>query len=183
MTTAVLTRSMGLLASSIILLATPVATAQTTSTTNKINVQQITWDEVKTNLADHPLAVVDLWSLSCAPCLEEFPGLVKLQSEHGDKIHCIGVSVDYDGRRRSPPETYLARVQAFVTAAGATEIENILCTTPSDDVLEDVDAASIPTVLIYQNGKLVQKFVDAGATAGFTYEKDVAPAIKELLKP
>ena len=146
-------------------------------------VRQASWDDVKTSLADHELAVVDLWSLSCAPCLEEFPGLVKLEAQYGDQIHCVGVSVDYDGRRRRPPETYAARVQAFVEEMNAVNIDHVLCTTPSDDVLADVGAASIPTVLIYRRGELIEKFVDAGATAGFTYEANVAPAVAKRLSP
>lgn len=140
------------------------------------------WQNIEKTLDDAPLVVVDLWSLSCAPCLREFPQLVSLQREHGDAVRCISVSVDYDGRRRRPPETYLERVTDFVTSVDGGSLTNYLCNTPSDDVLEAVDAESIPTVLIYQNGKVVHKFVDAGATAGFTYEKDVAPAVAAMLK-
>ena len=144
-------------------------------------VQTRTWAEVESSLTEIPVAVVDLWSLSCAPCLKEYPGLVALQKKHRDQVRGIAVSVDYDGRRSRPPESYLDRVKAFVGSVGGEMLTNYLCETPSDDVLTAVDAASIPTVLIYQHGQLVRQFSDSGASGGFTYADDVASAVASLL--
>lgn len=139
-----------------------------------------TWQDISQTFDDSPLIVVDFWSLSCAPCLHEFPELVALKRTHGDAIRCVSVNVDYDGRRRRPPETYLDRATDFVASVDGAILENYLCQTPSDDVLAAIEAASIPTVLIYQDGQLVKKFVDAGQTAGFTYQDNVNPAVSSL---
>ncbi len=142
-----------------------------------------TWQEIeKLATTSAQVTVVDLWSLSCAPCLKEFPGLVRLSAQHGENVRCIGVDVDYDGRKTRPPETYQEPVADFLRSVDA-DFTNFVCTTPSDDIYRLVDIDSIPTVLIYgADGKLVREFVDAGETAGFTYENDVVPLVRSLLE-
>lgn len=132
--------------------------------------------------ANTKLTVIDLWSLSCEPCLKEFPGLVRLHQSHADKVQCIAVNVDFDGRKRRPPEYYQDAVKAFLASVNASGFASYICATPSDDVFEAAGIISIPSVLIYDaDGKLVQKFVDAGETIGFTYEKDIEPLIEKLV--
>ncbi|QDS92287.1 thiol-disulfide oxidoreductase [Roseimaritima multifibrata] len=127
-------------------------------------------------------AVVDYWSLACPPCMEEFPGLVKLHLEHGDQLSCIAVDVDYDGRKSKPAESYREAVTAFLETQEAA-VPSYICTTPSDEVFAALKIGSIPTVILYAaDGSIVKKFVDAGETAGFGYEKDIVPAVEQLLK-
>lgn len=128
------------------------------------------------------VTVVDFWSLSCEPCLKEFPGLVALQRELGDQVACYSVSVDYDGRKSKPAETYRDRVQDFLNQSQAT-FPNFLCETPNESVFESLKIVSIPAVLIYDaEGKLVKTFTDTGDSLGFSYEKDITPLVKSLLK-
>ena len=128
------------------------------------------------------VTVVDFWSLSCEPCLKEFPGLVALQRELGDQVACYSVSVDYDGRKSKPAETYRERVQDFLNQSQAT-FPNFLCETPNESVFESLKIVSIPAVLIYDaEGKLVKTFTDTGDSLGFSYEKDITPLVKSLLK-
>jgi hypothetical protein len=48
-------------------------------------------------------------------------------------------------------------------------------------VFASTKLSSIPAVLVFDaKGELVRSFVDAGATAGFTYEKDIIPFVSEL---
>lgn len=127
------------------------------------------------------ITVVDLWSLSCEPCLKEFPGLVQLHREMGNSIECIAVDMDYDGRRTRPPERYADRVGAFLTNVGAIDFPTYISNTPSDDVFTALKIASLPAVLVYQaDGSLAKVFVDAGDTAGFTYEEDIRPLVNDL---
>lgn len=139
------------------------------------------WAEVKRSVeTGGRVTVVDLWSLACPPCLEEFPGLVALHEEMGGRVRCVGVDLDFDGRRTRPAESYRPRVTEFLRSVDAN-FENYISTTPIDDVLADVDAVSIPTVLVYDaDGTLVRRFVDAGDTAGFSYEDDVTPFVRKL---
>lgn len=127
------------------------------------------------------VTVVDLWSLSCAPCLAEFPNLVALQKRYPDRVCAIGANLDFDGRRSKPPETYEPRVRAFLQSAKA-EFANYIVSTPAEDVYAAADVSSIPSVLVFDaQGNLVGKFSDSGATLGFSYEKDIHPLVERLL--
>ena len=144
-------------------------------------VDYASWEEIeKFATSRRRITVVDLWSTVCAPCVKEFPGLVKLHAEHGNAIQCISVSVDYDGRKSRPPESYEETVSGFLTSQGAT-FPNYISRTPSDEVLETLDVVSIPAVLIFDaEGNLVKRFIDADETAGFSYEKDIIPFVTKL---
>ncbi|MEM0926295.1 MAG: TlpA disulfide reductase family protein [Planctomycetota bacterium] len=127
------------------------------------------------------VTVVDLWSLACEPCLKEFPGLVRLDRTLGTRVTCIGVSLDFDGRKSKPAETYQARVDAFLGSTEAT-FPNYICQTPNDEVYDRLQLISIPAVLVFdQEGTLVKQFVDGGETKGFGYERDVIPYVEALL--
>ena len=129
------------------------------------------------------VTIVDFWSLSCEPCLKEFPGLVKLHRELGDRISCISVDVDFDGRKSKPAESYRPRVEAFLSSVDA-EFTHFLCETPNEEVFEALKIVSIPAVLIYDSkGNLVRTFTDTGKDVGFSYEKDIAPLVMSLLAP
>ncbi|MGV3485619.1 MAG: TlpA disulfide reductase family protein [Planctomycetaceae bacterium] len=129
------------------------------------------------------VCVVDVWSLSCEPCLKEFPGLVRLSQELGSNVVCMSVNVDYDGRKSKPAESYRSKVEAFLRATGAT-FDNYLCETPSEEVFASLKVPSIPVVLVYdQDGKLVRTFADSGDDVGFNYADDIAPLVRSLVAP
>lgn len=128
------------------------------------------------------VTVVDLWSLACEPCLKEFPGLVSLHDRLGSKVQCIAVDLDFDGRQSRPPKYYEDQVVAFLESVGASGFPMYISTTPSDDVFAAAELASIPAVLVFDGeGNLTKVFVDAGESAGFTYEKDVVPFVEKLI--
>ncbi|QDT01871.1 hypothetical protein K227x_02400 [Rubripirellula lacrimiformis] len=145
-------------------------------------VQYATWDEVRSRVSTSgKITVVDLWSLSCEPCLKEFPELVRLHQETGGKIQCVAVNLDFDGRKSRPPEHYLDQVTTFLASVGGGGFPAYICSTPSDDVYAAADIDSIPSVLIFDaDGKQIQKFVDAGDTLGFTYQKDILPLLEKI---
>ena len=70
------------------------------------------WDETLALVAQHKgkVVVLDLWSTSCEPCMVEFPHLVELHKQHGDKLVCLSASCDYAGIKSKPPETRLSSV-------------------------------------------------------------------------
>jgi thiol-disulfide isomerase/thioredoxin len=148
----------------------------------EISLQAATWEQIKQKATKTgKITVVDVWSLACEPCLKEFPGLVAIDREMSDKVACIAVDSDFDGRKTKPAESYRPRVEEFLKSVGAT-FPNFLCTTPNDELFEELEIESIPAVLIFDaSGKLVRKFVDAGDDAGFTYHDNIVPFIKELL--
>ncbi|QDV47118.1 thiol-disulfide oxidoreductase [Stieleria neptunia] len=146
-----------------------------------VDLQFASWSAIESHAkSTGKITVVDLWSTVCEPCVKEFPGLVRLSKSMSDDVVCIGVAVDYDGRKSRPPEYYSDKVTAFLGAMGA-DFENYLCNTPSDDVFATVGIPSIPAVLIFDaDGKQVKQFVDAGDTVGFSYEADVVPFVEKL---
>lgn len=126
--------------------------------------------------------VVDFWSLACPPCMEEFPGLVQLQNRYPEGVACFAVDLDYDGRKTKPADSYSAEVNAFLQAQEA-EFPCYICTTPSDQVYAELKIDSIPSVFVFDaKGNLVKKFVDAGETAGFGYEEEIVPLVKQLVE-
>ncbi|WP_417735837.1 TlpA family protein disulfide reductase [Rosistilla oblonga] len=125
--------------------------------------------------------VVDIWSTACAPCMQEFHGLVELHDAHGEKVRCISVCIDYIGIKSKPPENYSDAVTAFLKSQKAATT-NFLSTTADSDIYETLELDSIPAVFIYAaDGTLTKRFVDAGDDAGFTYAKDVRPFVEQML--
>lgn len=142
------------------------------------------WDEImKTVASSKKVAVLDVWSLVCQPCLEEFPGLVRLHKELGEDVACYSADVDFDGRKTRPPETYRPHVEAFLQKVDAAEaFPHFISATSSDEIYTKLEIASIPAVLVFNaDGTIAKKFVDAGETAGFTYDDDVIPFVKSIV--
>jgi len=146
------------------------------------SVKFATWQEIdQFAKSAGRITVIDLWSLACEPCLEEFPGLVKLHQTMGDSVQCVAVDVDYDGRKSRPPEYYQKRIVDFLKSVKASGFPTYISKTPSDDVFKTTKLISIPAVMIYDaQGEVVKVFVDTGEENAFTYEKDVVPFVKSL---
>jgi thiol-disulfide isomerase/thioredoxin len=156
--------------------------ADSSSADASTDVKFATWQEIdQFAKSTGRITVIDLWSLACEPCLEEFPGLVKLHQTMGDSVQCVAVDVDYDGRKSRPPEYYQQRVTDFLKSVKASGFPTYISKTPSDDVFNTTKLISIPAVVIYDaKGEVVKKFVDTGEANAFTYEKDVVPFLKSL---
>lgn len=151
----------------------------------KVELKIATWKETEELIASHKgkVVVLDAWSTSCAPCVKEFPNLVKLHEKLAADVACISFSTDYAGIKKKPPEFYQERVLAFLKKQNAT-FDNILCSQASDDVYQELGIASIPAVFVYgRDGKLVKRFDNESLKPGeeeFTYA-DVNKLVDELL--
>ncbi|EMI56526.1 TlpA family protein disulfide reductase [Rhodopirellula sallentina] len=161
---------------------TAVQLVSTETEESPVDIRYGTWDEISREVAKSgSITVVDLWSLACVPCLREFPHLVELQRQHPDRIRAIGVNVDFDGRERYPAKSYAPRAEVFLRAVKAT-FPNYLSQTPSEEVLQSAEVASLPAVLVFDaNGKLAARFSEGTADGGFNYENDVVPLVQNLL--
>ena len=145
-----------------------------------VKVEIADWKGVEKWIASQKgkVVVVDMWSLSCEPCRKEFPNLVKLHNDQGDKVACLSVSTDYAGIKSKPPAFYEPKVLEFLTSQKAT-CKNIMCSVESDALFEQLDLASIPAVYVYgKDGKLARRF----AGEEVHYDKEVLPLVAELLK-
>ena len=131
------------------------------------------------------VVVVDVWATTCAPCLRELPGLVKLHQRWGkEKLACVSVSCDYLGMDGESPESHREAVLRILQSRGAL-FDNVLLSNPSDDFFQMADLASIPAVYVYdREGKLVKRFDNETGEfgdSGFTYEKHISPLVEKLL--
>lgn len=153
-----------------------------TGASTRPTVEYGTWDEIQAVArSSGRITVVDLWSLSCEPCLREFPGLVRLHQALGSSVQCIAVDLDFEGRKARPPEYYEERVVNFLEGVGATGFPTYISQTSSEDVFAAAQVVSIPAVLIYDaEGEIVKVFVDAGDSLGFSYDKDIIPLVTKL---
>ena len=148
----------------------------------EVTLVQKSWDEVVQAAAAHrgKVVVIDVWSTSCPPCMRELPHLVELAAEHPGDIAAITVNIDYIGLPDAPPDPGPAA--AFLTQKGIT-VENVLCTTPDEDVLKALGAASIPVVQVFdREGELVKQFEDDESQygeGGFTYADHIRPVVEQ----
>jgi thiol-disulfide isomerase/thioredoxin len=155
----------------------------------EVTLKILDWDESLDIIKQYKgkIVVVDIWSTSCAPCMKEFPNLVKLHQEHGDEVACVSISTDYAGSKKKPPSFYEERVLKFLTQQKAT-FDNVLCNVPSDELFEKLELGSIPAVYVFgRDGKQVKRFDStSGGKIGtdeepFTYV-DVNKLVETLLK-
>ena len=128
------------------------------------------------------VVVVDCWSTYCEPCMEEFPGLLKLQEKYGDRVACISVSLNFSGGK---VEDERPAVMEFLEKQKST-IDNVLSSTADDDFFKTLKAAykltevpsTVPLVLLFdKEGKVAGHW-----SSKFTYAKNVEPEVEKLLK-
>ncbi len=155
---------------------------ETTEDGSRIELYQETWADTQKFIASQKgkVVVVDFWATYCGPCKKEFPNLVKLHNDHGDKVVCVSFSLDYEGL--DPIEDIVPDVMKFLKSKNAT-IRNVLCSEESDVFYEAEDLAGIPVVRVYgKDGKLAKQFEIDEDFNEFTYEKDVTPFVESLIK-
>jgi thiol-disulfide isomerase/thioredoxin len=160
--------------------------AEKTAEKIEVTVRIANWEETQKMIAAHKgkVVVLDAWSTSCQPCVKEFPNLVKLHKQYGDKgLKCMSLSCDFSGIKNKPPEFYKEKVLKFLTKQEAT-FENILSNVPLDELLDQIQLSSIPAVYVFgRDGKLVKRFDNEKAEKeedNFTYD-DVTKLVVELL--
>lgn len=162
------------------------STTAAESKTDDVTLNIKSWDDTLTLVAEHKgkVVVLDLWSTSCQPCLDEFPHLVELHKKYGsDKLVCVSVSCDFVGIQGKPPESYKDQVLEFLTRQKAT-FPNVLLNVESDALFEKLELASNPAVFVFgKDGKLAKRFDNDNAKNGeeFTYQKDVLPFVEKAM--
>lgn len=131
------------------------------------------------------VVVLDCWSTSCPPCVEEFPGLVRLAEAHPDDVVCLSLAIDYDGS--GTVDDVLPPVREFLERVGADRVVNLIATEAADEMYRRLDLAGVPAVYVWRpDGSLAVRFDDdhAATTLGrpFTYA-DVESAVRDLIAP
>jgi thiol-disulfide isomerase/thioredoxin len=138
--------------------AAPVAASPQTQV-SAVEVKILNYDAIQKLIASHKgkVVVMDAWSTSCEPCVEEFPNLVALHKKYGpDKVACISLSFDYEGIGK--PEDVVPAVKDFLIKQGAT-FDNVVSSDDSEALYKKMKLASVPAVYVYnQQGELAKRF-------------------------
>ena len=158
------------------------------ATKGDVALKEGTWKDIVTLIASRPgkVVVVDIWSTSCLPCMQEFPELVKLHKKYPKDVVCVSFNIDYVGIKSKPPAYYRARAEKFLQKREAS-FPNFLSSVDSIEIFDELDLNSIPAVLVFgKDGKLGKRFDDTllkpGKQEAFTYQDDINPFITTLLK-
>ncbi len=121
-----------------------------------VELKLVDWPGVEKVLASHrgKIVVLDAWSTSCEPCMQEFPNLVAFAKKHAGKVACVSLSLDYEGLGK--PEDKREQVLKFLREQNAT-IDNLLGTEDSESMMRHLKVGSIPAIFIYdRTGKLAE---------------------------
>ena len=119
-----------------------------------------TWSDVEDAVAAQRgrVVVVDIWSTSCRPCVQELPGLADLQQRFSQQVACISFNVDYVGIKKKPPSYYRPRVEKALDQVGAC-YPTVMSTIQADTVFHDLEMPAIPTVYVFGiDGALARRF-------------------------
>jgi thiol-disulfide isomerase/thioredoxin len=120
---------------------------------------------------DRPL-VINIWATWCEPCREEFPDLVKIAKNYGNKIRVIGISVD-------DSEVLDSKLIPFLKSQKADfEIYLLKVVEPEDfiNLLNKKWSGAIPATFSYdKNGN--QKEMLIGKQSYESFEKVIKNAI------
>lgn len=152
-----------------------------------VNLDVVSWDELKEKIAGHKgkVVVLDVWSSWCEPCLKAFPGLVTLQRKHPDDVVCMSLNLNYPGDPPSgPTDEQKEDALKFLKEKGA-KFPNYLSKDSDEKVYELAGGISLPAVMVFDpEGNLSKTFQEDPkeyGKSGFTYEKHITPYVETLL--
>jgi thiol-disulfide isomerase/thioredoxin len=139
--------------------ASAAADDQASSAGDEVRLSIVSFEEIEQRIADKrgKVVVMDAWSTSCPPCLQEFHNLVELHKKYGpDQVACISLSFDFEGIGK--PEEQQEAVLKFLRQQGAT-FDNLLSNEESDVLYRKFRLAAVPAVFVYDRaGQLRKRF-------------------------
>lgn len=96
--------------------------------------------------------LVNFWATWCAPCIEEFPDLVKIDAEYRGKIDFITVSLDYLEELNTGVPKFLSEMKAEMpTYVLISADENTLVSSVSKDW-----SGALPFTILYnEKGEII----------------------------
>lgn len=145
------------------------------------------WDELQQEIdkLENRVVVVNIWTTTCATCVEEFPAYAALSKKWtDDKVVFYDVNCDFDGIEGKPVGYYRDKVLAVLNKQ-KSDLRHVALTDPFIDFLEENKIHSTPTVLVYgPSGKLVKRFdnEDAYKEEDEFGADDVAALVQKLLE-
>ena len=151
-----------------------------------VELVEANWNELQSLIQKQSdkIVVVDVWSTACEPCMKEFPYLIALQQRFPDDVVAISFDVDYAGIKNKPAEFYRERVLKFLGSQLENNVLHRMCTTPAEDLFNEIKLDSIPAVYVYGRDGIPLKRFDGSNSEGegVSYIKQVTPFVFNLLK-
>jgi thiol-disulfide isomerase/thioredoxin len=145
---------------------------------NAVKLESLTFDAFKSRISrpkdkGHKYTLVDVWSTTCGPCMENFPHLVAMSHKYADRgLQTVSLSLD-DTTDVKAVET----ARTFLREQKATFL-NVLLDEDFGVGFDKLDINTIPAVFVFDpEGKVVKKYTMDDPNDQFTYEqveKDVA---------
>lgn len=138
----------------------------------------VTLEQVQGRIQEHrgQVVVVDLWALWCGHCVAELPHFAQLPTKFPKQVHAISLNVDFDETTGAPSPKLITKIRKTLSDNGV-EADDLVCSTPFEDVLASLDIFSLPACLIYApDGTLAKKIEGA-----VSYESDVFPLLETLV--
>jgi thiol-disulfide isomerase/thioredoxin len=143
-----------------------------------VTLESLKFDAFKARLArpvdkNHKYTLVDVWSTTCAPCMENFPHLVAMHHKYAPKgLQTVSLSLD-DTTDAKAVEV----ARKFLREKKATFL-NVLLDEDFGVGFDKLDINTIPAVFLFdRDGKQIKKYTMDDPNNQFTYEqveKDVA---------
>lgn len=146
----------------------------------KVEMKSATLKEIETDIARHKgkIVVVDLWSFLCNPCKDEFPNLVRLHHELGDKgvvASSICLTMRDANAEKPKAEEFLKEKKAVTTNFWVTDEEGYA------KAAARWKFEGIPVVVIYgRDGAIAKTFTNDDPDSQFTYA-DVEKYLGKML--
>ena len=117
-----------------------------------LSIQVLNYDQLKPllHIDNDTTYLVNFWATWCAPCVQELPYFVALDSIHqGAPFKLILVSLDFK-------KDYLRKLEPFVVERGLEEYVVVLEDNRSNYWIDDIDSSwsgAIPATLVYKGGQ------------------------------
>lgn len=158
-------------------LAGPARAADNTAG-DEVKLESLKFDAFKARISrprdkGHKYTLVDVWSTTCGPCMENFPHLVEMHRKFSPKgLQTVSLSLDDTTDAKA-----VEAARAFLRSKKATFL-NVLLDEEFGAGFDKLDINTIPAVFLFdRDGKLVKKYTMDDPNHQFTYpevESDVA---------
>lgn len=123
-----------------------------TMDTDTLSIQILNYDQLKPllHIDNDTTYLVNFWATWCAPCVQELPYFVALDSIHqGAPFKLILVSLDFK-------KDYLRKLEPFVEEKGLEDYVVVLEDNRTNYWIDDIDpswSGAIPATLVYKGGQ------------------------------
>lgn len=142
-----------------------------------VKLERLSYDAFKSRLtvpkaSNARFTLVDAWSTTCGPCMENFPHLVEMHQKYGAKgLRVVSLSLDDNSDDKA-----IATAEKFLRDKKATFL-NVLLDEEFGVGFDKLDINAIPAVFLFgPDGKEIKRFTLDDPNHQFTYadvEKEV----------